>query len=241
MGFLMNIMKNIIVVLLMVNVVPLCAMEIEIYKNSEFAMDVESQKFDDYSSVRNALLFVKTMQERDNITEDVAGMIVYKSCLLRKNSIYKQFDLFFHFGNDNYAKMISDYNEKKDLYINAAATDQDIKYFADIFSISAHGKCRKFDILEPHHLIFLTEKQDKILSSLVNRPECFHGFKGTYSFQMTEKEHESFLMLPYELRELLSIYPIFVRPVFVSPAPFDWALSSDEDFDSTMDGMDVVF
>jgi hypothetical protein len=216
-------MKNIIVVLLMVNVVPLCAMEIEIYnKKSEFAMDVESQKFDDCSPVKNALLFVKTMQERGNITKDVAGAIVYKSCLLRKDSIYKQFDPFFHFDNDNYAKMTSDYNEEKSL-IYAPFNDLEIKHFEEIFSIALLRRCRKFDILKPHHLIFLTEKQDEILSSLIARPECFHACKGTYSFKMTEKEHQSFLMLPPELIELLSIYPMF--------ASFK---SSDSD-------MDVIF
>lgn len=229
MGFLMNIMKNIIVVLLMVNVVSLCAMEIEIYKKSEFAMDVEPQKFDDYSSVKNALFFAQAMQERGVIPKDVADIIVYKTCLFRKDSIYKQFDSFFHFDNDNYAKMISEYNENKNLFINAA-TDLVIKHFEEIFFIALHRRCRKFDILEPHHLIFLTKKQDKILSSLIARPGCFHDCKGTYSLQMTEKENESYLMLPSELRELLSIYPIFVNY-----KSFSWL---DEGSDSNMD---VIF
>ena len=215
--------KSIVMSLFVVGSVSLSAMEVETYKKS-----------DDYSSLNNSFLFVQAMHERGDIVKDVAAVIVHKSFLVRMDTIYKKFDPFFHFHNDSYYKMRSDYDKNRMSFIDEnpdfEGTDEGvIKKFNERYPYNIN-LCRKFDVLEPQHLIFLTKKQDRILSSLVNRPKCFHDYRGSYSFQFTEKENEGFLTLPSSLIELLSKYPKFVIPEQSQKRPF-----SDKDSDSYMD------
>jgi hypothetical protein len=204
--------KNVAFSVFVLSSFQLCAMDIKPYKKLKFAMDVEpKKKSGDHCFMNKVLFFVQAMKERNDIIKDVAAVIVHQSCLLRMDSIDKKFTPFFHFYNDSYATMISHYSRDKNLFIAALLpNDEEIKQFEEMSLKNVHRRCRKFDILEPHHLIFFTEEQDNILSSLIARPDCFYDCKGSYSLQVTEKENGQFLMLPAELRELLSIYPKFV-------------------------------
>jgi|GEM_PF-3913400 hypothetical protein len=219
--------KSVVIAVCVMSSLPLCAMEIATYNKKSY------KKLNDYSLVKNALFFAKNMYERGDITKDVAGSIVHTTCLLRMDEIYKNFDSFFHFYHDSYNKMILDHNLNKLLFIGAnpdfdGNNEAFIEKFNKLYPCNLN-LCRKFDFLEPHHLVFFTEKQDKILLSLVNRPECFYTFLDTCSLHMTIKENESFLMLPPELIELLKLYPKFVT------YPSRKRRFSDEDSDFYMD------
>ena len=191
--------------------VPLCAMKMEPYKKTD-------KKSDDYSSLQNTLFAVQAMHTRGEIPYDVAANIVYTSCLVRMDTLYKKFDPFFHFNDDNYAKKLSAHNEYLKLHILLALklgnnfNNVEIKQYQETALKHINQTCRKFDIVEPRHLLFFTEKQDEILFSLINRPNCFFQNKNFCHIVLTAEERKNYRMLPAELRALLNKYPKSYTP-----------------------------
>jgi len=182
----------------------LSAMGTEPYKKFD-------KKSDDYSSLQHTFCVVQAMYERGDILKDVAAVIVHKSCLVRMDTLYKKFDSFFHFDNDNYRKMISD-SISAALKFGNNFNNVEIKQYQETALKHINQTCRKFDIVEPRHLLFFTEKQDEILFSLINRPNCFFQNKNFCHIVLTAEERKNYRMLPAELRALLNKYPKSYTP-----------------------------
>lgn len=159
-------------------------------------MEITShKKIDERCWWKGVYFFAK---KYDKVPKDVTDIILYKSYLLRINTVYKKFDPFFLFGPE-----IIKFNE----------------FFPDKIKL-----CRKFYTIELHDLVFFTNKQDKILSSLVSTAQCFHHNEANdphaiegliypvlrnIIFRLTPKEYENYLTLPTEFRQKLNKYPMF--------------------------------
>lgn len=188
---------------------------------SLFAMEKEIKTIEDSCVVKKALFCAEIMKQY-GLPLEIASVVAYKSYLLRNAEIYQKFDSFFHFDNDNYGAM----NEKRSRAIEAFI-QENVAYddFPDDrermqkriekmreyeekhpFNIAL---CRKCDVVAPHNLIFLTEKQDAILLTLISS-KCFVPYEGQTSLDFDKEEyHKQYLMLPPTLLELLSKYPIY--------------------------------
>jgi hypothetical protein len=198
-------------------------------------MEVEPhRKSENDSWFKNTILFCEGMQRYSDdkhieIPKDVAVVIAKQSCLLRKKEIYTKFDSFFRFNNDGYHKMRSDWIEKRNKFIDEHPDmgDDDVERFWELYPYNVDLICRQFDIIEPSDLVFFTQKQDEILSSLLfvkkqdgilclsePRLKPFHNNKGYFSLQLSHEDNEQYEMLPNEFRNKLELekYPKFVFP-----------------------------
>jgi hypothetical protein len=202
--------KNIIFSLCVFTSFQLVSMEIEPYKKSN----------DDYGLTKHYCL-VREMQGYGDtgdirIPKEVADIIILQSYLIRKNEVYKNFDPFFHFNNDGYHKMHSDWCKNKDKFIKdnpGDMGDDDFERFRKLYPYNIH-LCRKFDIIEPDDLIFFTKKQDAILSSLLLAPRLkpFHTHQGSFSLQLNKEDNEQYEMLPCEFKKKIEEkYPKFLN------------------------------
>ena len=175
-----------------------------------FSMEIEPQKKsnDDYGLTKHYCL-VREMQGYGDtgnigIPKDVANTIILQSYLIRKNEVYKKFDPFFHFNNDSYFKMHSDWMENRDRFMdeNPNMSDDDVERFRKLYPLNIH-LCRKFDIIEPDDFIFFTKKQDGILSSLFAEPRLK---------PLNKEDYEQYEMLPNEFKmKIKKEYPKFLN------------------------------
>jgi hypothetical protein len=204
--------KNSIFLLFVLNSFQLFSMDVELYKKS-----------DKIDGLKNAIFFCKEMQGYGNeahmrIPKDVAVIIAQQSYLLRKKEVYERFDHFFHFNRDGYHKMRSDLLKKKNELRPLSAHDKRIWQFSlDKRTLqcrldNCHLICRQFDVIQSDDLVFFTQKQDEILSSLIFRPKCFHNDKGYFSLQLNAQENAKYVMLPNEFKQKVETYPKFVFP-----------------------------
>jgi hypothetical protein len=207
-----NMIKNIIFSLCVLNSFQLFPMTLELYKKS-----------DDDSGLMMHYFLLRQMEgysdeKHIRIPKDVVTVIAQKSYLVRKKEIYTKFNPFFRFDNESYFKIKNDWMKNRGKFIDehpGDLGDDDVKKFHELYPDNAHLICRQFNTIEPDDLLFFTQKQDEILSKLINRPKCFHNDKGYFSLQLTQEENEQYVMLPNKFQEKLDKYPKFVRIVFI--------------------------
>ena len=215
----MNMIENSIFLLFVLNSFQLFSMDVELYKKS-----------DKIDGLKNAIFFCTTMQGYGDeayirIPKDVAVVIAQQSYLLRKKEVYEKFDSFFRFNTDGYHKMRSDISKRKNEMFDLLKKKSELHPLSDHSQMLKFGFdmqrlqssfdncyliCRQFDIIQPDDLVFFTQKQDEILSSLIFRPKCFYNDKGYFSLQLNAQENEKYVMLPSEFKQKIEKYPKFV-------------------------------
>jgi hypothetical protein len=182
---------------------------------------MELQQHNDNCWLQNVLFVAQEMKKYGEL-RDIAGVIVQKGCLVRIAEIHARFDSFFHFDNDSFHTMYSDYKKDKKRLIGGSPAINNpfvLEAFRTSQLILINETCRKLTNVEPHHLLFFAEKHDGILLALVNRPGCVQHNKGSFSLNFTKEEYEQYKMLPLKLLELLDIFSVNV--VSEQPESFD--------------------
>jgi hypothetical protein len=204
---LINKMKSVLLGVVVVGCLPLCAMEKEL------------QKTEDSCVVKKALFCAEIMKQYD-VPQEIASVVACNNYLLRKVEVYQKFDSFFHFDNDNYGVMKEKHSRDKKAFINenwGHLGNHDLERFNKQYPYN-FDLCRKCDVIAPHDLFFLTEKQDTILLTLIFLPKRFLHTKGTMILQFDKKEHEQYVTLPAALLKLLNKYQMNIID--------KWAVSS---------------
>jgi hypothetical protein len=195
-----------------------------------FSMEIESCKKSDDGWFRNPILFCKGMQRYGDekhigIPQDVALVIAQQSYLLRTKEVYEKFDPFFHFNNKSYHAMKPEWDKNRNKFRDESLnTDNPAKRYSELYH-NFYLTRRRFDIIQPNDLLFFTQKQDEILSSLLftkkqdgilclsePRLKPFFSDKDDFSLQLTFDENEQYEMLPNEFKKKLEKYPKFVSP-----------------------------
>lgn len=219
MNVLINI-KNIFLSVVIFGGISLCGMELDLNK-----IAMELQQHSDNCWLRNVLFAAHKIKKQHGELHDISGVIVQKACLVRMAEIHATFDSFFHFDNDSFHTMYSDYKkDKKRLIggnpgINNNAVLQSF-YTAQLILINE--TCRKLTNVEPHHLLFFTEKHDGTLLALVSRPGCVQHHKGSFSWNFTKEEYEQYKMLPPKLLELLDMFSVNIVSEQSESSDEDW-------------------